>query len=34
MKFEYGEAEKLTGDKAKDMKVKGRPHLSDIGKDT
>tara|TARA_B110000285_G_C15044145_1_gene573376 strand:+ start:640 stop:1086 length:447 start_codon:yes stop_codon:yes gene_type:complete len=34
MKFEYGDPEKPTGDKAKDMKVRGRVHLSNFGKDT
>jgi len=34
MKFEYGDKEPPTGDKAKDVKVKGRPLLSDFGKDT
>jgi hypothetical protein len=34
MKFEYGEKEKPKGDKAKDLKAKGRPVISDFGKDT
>ena len=34
MKFEYGPMEKPTGEKAKDLKLKGRPHLSNFGKDT
>ena len=34
MKFEYGPMEKPTGEKAKDLKLKGRPNLSNFGKDT
>ena len=34
MKFEYGDTGPLTGDKAKDVKNKGRPALSNFGKDT
>ena len=33
MKFEYEEGDKFTGDKAKDLKNKAKPLLSNIGKD-